>query len=197
LNEAPIPFVYLPLYQVYRAGMTINARVSGDPLALARSVERVIQELNSDVVVFDITTLDLRRQLSTLGVRIGGTFVGAFGVLALVLAAIGVYGVTSYSTNQRRHEIGIRMALGATRGDVLRLVLRRGIVLTVVGLVLGLVMSLGVTRFLESLLLGVSSTDALTFLAVGLVLGLVVLVACFIPARRAMRVDPAQALKYE
>jgi predicted permease len=197
LNEAPLPFVYLPLYQVYRAGMTINARVSGDPLALAQSVERVIRELSSDVVVFDITTLDLRRQLATIGVRIGGTFVGAFGVLALVLAAIGVYGVTSYTTNQRRHEIGIRMALGATRGDVLRLVLGRGVVLTVVGLVLGLVMSFGVTRFLESLLLGVSSTDALTFLAVGLVLSLVVLVACFIPARRAMRVDPAQALKYE
>jgi predicted permease len=197
LNEAPIPFVYLPLYQVYRAGMTINARVSGDPLALTQSVERVIHELNSDVVVFDITTLDLRRQLSTIGVRIGGAFVGAFGVLALVLAAIGVYGVTSYTTNQRRHEIGIRMALGATRGDVLRLVLGRGIVLTVVGLVLGLVMSFGVTRFLRSLLLGVSSTDALTFVAVGLVLGLVVLVACFIPARRAMRVDPAQALKYQ
>ncbi len=197
LNEAPIPFVYLPLYQVYRAGMTINARVSGDPLAMAKSVERVIHELNSDVVVFDITTLDLRRQLSTLGVRIGGTFVGAFGVLALVLAAIGVYGVTSYTTNQRKHEIGIRMALGASRGDVLRLVLGRGILLTVVGLVLGLVMSFGVTRFLRSLLLGVSSTDALTFVAVGLVLSVVVLVACFIPARRAMRVDPAQALKYE
>ena len=86
--------MYLPLYQVYRAGMTINARASGDPLTLAKSVEQVIHELNADVVVFDITTLDLRRQLSTIGVRIGGTFVGAFGVLALVLAAIGVYGVT-------------------------------------------------------------------------------------------------------
>jgi predicted permease len=197
LNEAPIPFVYLPLYQVYRAGMTVNARIGGDPLTLARSVEQVIHELNPDVVVFDITTLDVRRQLSTIGVRIGGTFVGAFGVLALVLAAIGVYGVTSYTTNQRKHEIGIRMALGASRGDVLRLVLGRGIALTVVGLVIGLGMSFGVTRFLRSLLLGVSSTDALTFVAVGLLLSLVVLAACFIPARRAMRVDPAQALKHE
>ena len=138
LNEAPIPFVYLPLYQVYRAGMTINARVSGDPLTFAKSVEQAIHELNADVVVFDITTLDLRRQLSTIGVRIGGTFVGAFGLLALVLAAIGVYGVTSYTTNQRTHEIGIRMALGASRADVLRLVLGRGIVLTLLGLVIGL-----------------------------------------------------------
>ena len=138
LNEAPIPFVYLPLYQVYRAGMTINARVSGDPLTFAKSVDQAIHELDPDVVVFDITTLDLRRQLSTIAVRIGGTFVGAFGLLALVLAAIGVYGVTSYTTNQRTHEIGIRLALGASRADVLRLMLRRGIVLTLLGLVIGL-----------------------------------------------------------
>jgi ABC-type antimicrobial peptide transport system permease subunit len=157
----------------------------------------VVHELNPDVVVFDITTLDLRRQLSTIGVRIGGTFVGAFGLLALVLAAIGVYGVTSYTTNQRTHEIGIRMALGASRADVLRLILGRGIVLTVLGLVIGLGMSVGATRFLQSLLLGVSSTDALTFVGVALLLGAVVLVACFIPARRAMRVDPVQALRYE
>ncbi|HEY8259265.1 MAG TPA: ABC transporter permease, partial [Gemmatimonadales bacterium] len=197
LNEAPTPFVYLPLYQVYRAGMTINARVSGDPLTFAKSVEQVIHELNADVVAFDITTLDVRRQLSTIGVRIGGTFVGAFGVLALVLAAIGVYGVTSYTTNQRTHEIGIRLALGASRADVLRLILGRGILLTVLGLVIGLGIAFGVTRFLQSLLLGVSSTDALTFLAVALLLSAVVLVACFIPARRAMRVDPMQALRYE
>ena len=197
LNEAPIPFVYLPLYQVYRAGMTINARVSGEPLALAKSVEQVIHELNADVVVFDRTTLDARRQLSTIGVRIGGTFVGAFGVLALVLAAIGVYGVTSYTTNQRTHELGIRVALGASRADVLRLVLGRGVLLTVLGLVIGLGLSFGVTRFLKALLLGVSSTDGLTFVAVAMLLGVVVLVACFIPARRAMRVDPMQALRYE
>jgi ABC-type antimicrobial peptide transport system permease subunit len=130
-------------------------------------------------------------------VRIGGTFVGAFGLLALVLAAIGVYGVTSYTTNQRTHEIGIRLALGASRADVLRLILRRGILLTVLGLVIGLGMSFGVTRFLQSLLLGVSSTDGLTFVGVAVLLSAVVLVACFIPARRAMRVDPMQALRYE
>jgi len=114
-----------------------------------------------------------------------------------VLAAIGVYGVTSYTTNQRTHEIGIRVALGASRTDVLRLVLRRGIMLTLLGLAIGLGLSFGVTRFLKALLLGVSSTDALTFVAVALLLGVVVLVACVIPARRAMRVDPMQALRYE
>jgi len=177
--------------------MTINARVSGDPLTFAKSVDQAIHELDADVVVFDITTLDLRRQLSTIAVRIGGTFVGAFGVLALVLAAIGVYGVTSYTTNQRTHEIGIRLALGASRADVLRLILRRGILLTLLGLLIGLGMAFGVTRFMQSLLLGVSSTDALTFVGVALLLSAVVLVACFIPARRAMRVDPVQALRYE
>ena len=104
----------------------------------------MIRELGADVVVFDVTTLDLRRQLSTIGVRIGGTFVGAFGVLALVLAAIGVYGVTSYTTNQRTHEIGIRVALGARRADVLRLVLGRGMLLTAIGLSVGLALSFGV-----------------------------------------------------
>ncbi len=197
LNEAPIPFVYLPLYQVYRAGMTINARVPGNPLTFSKSVEQALHELDADVVVFDVTTLDLRRQLATIAVRIGGTFVGAFGLLALVLAAIGVYGVTSYTTNQRTHEIGIRLALGASRADVLRLILGRGILLTLVGLVIGLGLSFGVTRFMQSLLLGVSSTDALTFVGVALLLSAVVLVACVIPARRAMRVDPVQALRYE
>ena len=114
-----------------------------------------------------------------------------------MLAAVGIYGVTSYTTKQRTHEIGIRMALGARREDVLRLVLGHGMLLTVIGLVIGLGLSFGVTRFMNSLLLGISSTDALTFSAVALLLSVVVLVACFIPARRAMRVDPIQALRYE
>jgi predicted permease len=196
LNEKPTPFVYLPLYQVYRATMIINARVAGDPLAFGKTAEKTIHELNADLVVFDITTLELREQIASFPQRIAGTFVGAFGLLALVLAAVGIYGVTAYTTRQRTHEIGIRMALGASKEDILRLVLGRGLRLTLIGVGLGLLASFALTRYLGSLLLGVTSTDALTFSSVAILLCAVALFACFIPARRAMRVDPNVALRY-
>ena len=197
LNEKPTPFLYLPQYQVYRATMIVLARTNGDPLAAGKTVEKTIHELNADLVVFDITSLDLREQIASFGQRVAGTFVGAFGLLALVLAAVGIYGVTSYTTRQRTHEIGIRMTLGASKRDVLRLVLGHGLRLTLIGVVLGLAASFALTRFLTSLLLGVTSTDALTFSSVALLLCAVALFACFIPARRAMRVDPMVALRYE
>jgi predicted permease len=197
LNEKPTPFLYLPLYQVYRATMIINARVTGDPLAFGKTVEKSIHELNADLVVFDVTTLELREQIASFGQRVAGTFVGAFGLLALVLAAVGIYGVTAYTTRQRTHEIGIRMALGASKKDILRLVLGHGLRLTLAGVGLGLAVSFALTRYLGSLLLGVTSTDALTFSSVAILLCAVALFACFIPARRAMRVDPMVALRYE
>jgi predicted permease len=197
LNEKPTPFVYLPLYQVYRATVIVAARVTGDPLAFGKTVERTIHELSPDLVVFDITTLELREQLASFGQRVAGTFVGAFGILALILAAVGIYGVTAYTTRQRTHEIGIRVALGASKQDVLRMVLGHGLRLTVIGVVIGLAMSFALTRFLTSLLLGVTSTDALTFSSVAILLCAVALFACFIPARRAMGVDPMVALRYE
>jgi predicted permease len=197
LNEKPTPFLYLPLYQVYRATMIINARTTGDPLAFGKTVERTIHELNADLVVFDVTTLELREQIASFGQRVAGTFVGAFGLLALVLAAVGIYGVTAYTTRQRTHEIGIRMALGASKRDILRLVLGHGLRLTLFGLGLGLAFSFWLTRYLGSQLLGVTSTDALTFSSVLILLCAVALIACFIPARRAMRVDPMVALRYE
>jgi predicted permease len=197
LNEMPTPFLYLPLYQVYQPTMMINARVTGDPLAFGKTVEKTVHELNADLVVFDVTPLELREQFASFRLRVAGTFVGAFGLLALALAAVGIYGVTAYTTRQRTHEIGIRMALGATKQDVLRLVLSHGLRLMLAGVGLGLVLSFVLTRFLTDLLLGVTSTDALTFASVAILLCTVALFACFIPARRAMRVDPMVALRYQ
>jgi len=197
LNKEPKPFLYLPLYQVYQATMIVNARVLGDPLASRAAVEKTIHELNPVLVVFDVANLEVRWQIASFQQRIAGTLVGAFGLVALVLATVGIYGVTAYTTRQRNHEIGIRMALGATKEHVLRLVLGHGLRLTLVGVGLGLAASFALTRYLESMLLGVTSTDAPTFLAVVILLCAVALLACFIPARRAIRVDPMAALRHE
>jgi predicted permease len=197
LNEKPTPIVYLPLYQVYRAATVIMARTAGDPLTFGKPVEKIVRELNADLGLFDVTSLELSEQITSFPQRIAGTFVGAFGLLALVLAGVGIYGVTAYTTRQRTHEIGVRMALGAGKDDILRLVLGNGLRLTFVGVVLGLAASFALTRFLKSMLLGVTSTDALTFSSVALLLCAVALFACFLPAHRAMRVDPMVALRYE
>jgi predicted permease len=197
LNEKPTPFLYLPLYQVYRATMIINARVTGNPLAFGKTVETTIHELNADLVVFEVTTLESSEQIASFPQRVAGTFVGAFGLLALVLAAVGIYGVTAYTTRQRTHEIGIRMALGGSKEDILQLVLGHGIRLALVGVSIGLVVSILLTRFLKKLLLGVTSTDGITFSSVAVLLCLVALAACFIPALRATKVDPMTALRYQ
>jgi macrolide transport system ATP-binding/permease protein len=197
LDDEPTPFVYLPLYQVYQAAMIVNARVVGDPMTYGKTVERTLHELNADLVVFDVTSLESSERISSFPQRIAGTFVGAFGLLALLLAGVGIYGVTAYTTRQRTHEIGIRMALGANKDDILRLVLGQALRLVLVGVALGLAASFVLTRYLSSLLLGVTSTDALTFSGVALLLCAVALAACFLPARRATRLDPMAALHYE
>jgi predicted permease len=203
LNEKPTPFLYLPHYQVsllnQPGGSTMNviARTTGDPLAMGKTVEQTIHELNADLVVFSVTTLQSSEEISSFPQRIAGTFVGAFGLLALVLAAVGIYGVTAYTARQRTHEIGVRMALGASKQDILRLVLGHGLRLVFIGVGLGLAASFALTRYLSSALLGVTSTDAITFSGVAVLLCAVALFACFIPARRAMRVDPMVALHYE
>lgn len=197
LNEAPTPFIYLPVYQVYKAEMIVNLRANGDPLAYSAAVANAIHTMNPDLVLYDVTSLEKRQQLASFMQRLAGTFVGAFGLLALALAAVGIYGVTAYTTRQRTHEIGVRMALGAARGDILRLILGQGLRLTLIGLGMGLLAAFGLTRFLSSQLLGVTSTDAATFWGVALLLCTVTLVACYIPARRAMQVDPMVALRID
>jgi predicted permease len=197
LSDKSVPFVYLPLYQVYQPAIIVNARTAGDPMAYRNTVEKTLHELNPDLVAFNVGTLELSGQFTSFPQRVAGAFVGAFGLLALVLAAVGIYGVTAYTTRQRTHEIGIRMVLGATREDILRLVIGRGLRLTLTGVGLGLAASFALTRYLSSLLLGITSTDALTFFSVAILLCAVALFACLIPARRAMRVSPIVAMRYE
>jgi predicted permease len=197
LNEKPTPFVYLPVYQIYRPQLTVLVRTRSNPLGFSNTLEKTIEQMNANVLVYDLSTLERGGQFATFGQRVAGTFVGAFGLLALILAAVGIYGVTAYTTRQRTHEIGIRMTLGATKRDVLGLVLGHGLKLMLIGVGVGLLLSLILTRFLSILLLGVTSTDALTFSSVAFLLCAVALFACLLPARRAMRVDPMVALRYQ
>ncbi|MGB0036791.1 MAG: ABC transporter permease [Candidatus Acidiferrales bacterium] len=197
LNEKPESFVYLPLYQVYSPTAILHVRTAGNPLASASAVTGSIHQLDADLPVFDIATLEARTKTASFVQSMAGTFVGAFGVLAFVLAVVGIYGVIAYRTRQRTHEIGLRMALGAMPGDVLRLVLSQGMRITLIGLAIGVVASLALARFMSSLLFGVSSSDPMTFIAVVAVLAFVALLASYIPARRAMRLDPMVALRHE
>ncbi|HTU32371.1 MAG TPA: ABC transporter permease [Candidatus Acidoferrum sp.] len=197
LGEKPKSFFYLPLTQAYYASVTLEVRTFGNPLLLARSVEQTVHSLDADVALYDLTTFDSRIKLATTTQRMAGTFVGGFGIFALILAAIGIYGALAYTTRQRTHEIGVRMALGAERRNVLVLVLAQGARLTVLGIAVGLSASFVLTRALSSELFGVSAMDPLTYVAVALLLSAVALLACYLPARRAMRVDPMVALRHE
>jgi predicted permease len=197
LVYAPEPVIFLPLFQDYYGLVMIHARVSGDPQAYAASVERTVHDLNPDLPVFGVTTLTSSMQMGSIFEQVAGAFAGAFGLLALILAAVGIYGVIAYTTRQRVHEIAIRMALGAQRGNVFRMVLGQGALLTLAGLAVGMAASIALTRYLQSVLFGVTATDALTYVAVGLLLCLVSLAACFIPARRATKINPMMALRHE
>jgi predicted permease len=197
LGQKPQPFIYIPLFQDYSAAISIEVRAAGDPLLFVSPVERAVRSLDADVPLFDLTTLDSRILLNTMTERMSGAFVGGFGILAMVLAAVGIYGLLAYVTRQRTHEIGIRMALGADPREVLRLILGQGLKLVSFGLAIGLLASFLLTRALSSQLFGVTPADPPTYLAVVILLLGVALVACYLPARRAMKVDPLVALRYE
>jgi predicted permease len=193
---APAPAIFLPLFQDYEDPVIIHARVSGDPRAYTAALEKAVHDLNPDLPVFSVNTLASSMQGSLLE-RVSVVFAGAFGLLAVVLAGIGIYGVVAYTTRQRTREIGIRMALGAERGQVFRMILRRGLRLVIIGLALGLAASVLLTRLLRGLLFGVPASDPVTFTSVALLLTGVALAACYVPARRAAKVDPLLALHSE
>ncbi len=191
------PLVLIPMLQSYRTGQTVYVRVAGDPMAYASAVEQTIHGLNSDLPLFNKTTLAANMRIGNAFERVAAAFAGSFGLLALILAAIGVYGVVAYATKQRTHEIGIRMALGGGKRDIFRQVLGRGLRFAGLGLVLGLVISFALTRYLRGLLYGVGTADWLTFLMAAILLCVATLIACFVPARRAASIDPIRALRTE
>ena len=191
------PLVLIPMLQSYRTDQIVYVRVAGDPMAYASAVERTVHGLNSDLPLFNETTLAANMRMGNAFERIAAAFAGSFGLLALILAAIGVYGVVAYATKQRTHEIGIRMALGAGKRDIFRQVLGRGLHFAGLGLVLGLMISFALTRYLRGMLYGVGTADWLTFVMVAILLCVATLIACFVPARRAASIDPMQALRTE
>jgi len=194
LGEDPVPVVFLPQMWARR---TLVVRTSGDPATLLGSVRREIHSVDPNIAPTDLETMQQYMSLPLFPARTLGLLLGVSGFLALVLTTIGLFGVISYIVSQRTHEIGVRVALGARRSDILSLVVRHGLLLTVVGLVVGLGMAFGAAQLVSSLLYGVVPTDPTTFIAVATVLCVVTVLACYLPARRAMRVDPMVALRYE
>jgi predicted lysophospholipase L1 biosynthesis ABC-type transport system permease subunit len=193
----PEPVIFLPLFQDYDDEVVIHARVAGDPRAFAATVEKTLHRLNPELPLYGVTTLRSSMRLGSLFERLAGASAGAFGLLALLIAAVGIYGVVDYTTRQRTREFGVRMALGAKPGALYRLVLGHGLRLASIGLGAGLALSLLLVRFLQSLLFGVSELEVPTIAVVSLGLCAVALVACFVPTRRATKIDPTVALRYE
>jgi len=194
LNTPPNPEIYLSHLQEPEQSLAVMARTSVDPLSLATAARQEINAIDKDQPV-TITTMDQIVADSVAGQRFNALLLGVFAALALILATIGVFGVINYSVAQRTHEIGIRLALGAQRRDVFQLIVGQGLGLAITGVVIGAAGSYGLTRLIAGLLYGVSPTDRLTFLFVSVLVTVVALLACYLPARRATQVDPLAALR--
>ena len=200
LNYSHQSFFYIPEGQNEGQIRTLQVRSSGvSPESLMTAVEQEVHKLDPALPILDLRTM--RYSLSgTNGFfifRVGAFFAGLMGLLGLMLAVVGVYGVVSYTASQRTREIGIRMALGASQHNIMSLVLRQGTVLVVAGIAAGLLAAVAVTRVMQSMLVEVSATDPLTYMSVTVLLAAIALWACYVPARRAMRVDPMLALRCE
>ena len=197
LTEAATPFVYTNLRPQGGEYLTLVVRTAGELQSAISAIRREFQQLDATLPVYNVKTLTEHMDLPLFPARIAATLLGSFGLLALLLAAIGIFGVMSYAVTQRTREIGIRVALGAPAGNILRLIVGHGLRLTLIGLLLGLACAVAGTRLMAGLLYGVSALDLLTFGGVLLLLSLVALLASYIPARRAMRIDPLLALRHE
>ena len=189
--------VYFPTNSRPLMAVYLVARTCGDPAALSSAIVREVHAVDPNVPVYDIRTMQSRVYDSVARQRFATTMLGAFALFALILAAVGVYGVMSYLVTESTHDIGLRVALGAQPGNIVRLVVRQGMALAGAGIVAGLIAAVALTRVMASLLFGVSATDAATFGAVACTLAAVAALATFIPARRATRVDPLVALREE
>jgi predicted permease len=197
LSEAPQPFLYLPLFQDYRSNMIVVARTATNPEQAFHAVQAEVAALDPEMPIFDVKTFEEHIGVSLFLQRMAATLLSIFGLLALSLAALGLYGVMAYAVNQRTRELGIRISIGAARGDVLKLILGQAVALAAIGITGGLVTALAATRFAANLLYGISPADPVTFSSIAALLLLVAVVAGYFPARRATRIDPMIALRSE
>ncbi len=197
LGEEPRPFVYANMVQNYAGMATLIVRAGGDTRTVFADIRKTVSSIDRSMPVFGLMTLTERIGPSLLLPKYAAMLFGAFGVLGTLLAVVGLYGVVSYSVSQRTHEIGVRMALGGQRSDILKLVVGEGMVLTGVGLALGLAGALVLARFISVILYGIGSADPVTFIGISVLMIVVTLEACYIPARRATGVEPTIALRYE
>ena len=197
LSATPGPLAYWPYPEAPYKGLTVVVRTAIPPLSMVPAIRQRLHGLDKDLAMADVSTMDQLVSNSVAASRFMTLLVSAFAGFALVLACIGIYGVMANSVVQRTREIGIRMALGAQQRDVLRMVIGQGFKLTILGIAMGIIGALGLTRFLASLLYSIKPTDPVTFVAVSLLLTAIALLACWIPAHRAMRVDPTMALRHQ
>jgi predicted permease len=199
LTEAQLPYFYVPFRQVYRAdmGLCFYIRTHADPKDAIAIMRRDVRSIDPNVAMVDAVPLAEHVVETLFAEKVAASLLSTLGGLALLLAAVGLYSVMAYSVSQRTHEMGIRMALGAEPVDVLKLVVGQGFALTLIGIGAGLAAALALTRLLASFLYGTTTTDPPTFIAVSLLLASVALLASYIPARRATKVDPMEALRYE